>query len=210
MQHHPARAARIEPLLERLAGLDVQVVTDPDPDGRPSPWRCYLECLRQMPAEASHLCVIQDDAIPAIGFAVALERVVAAKPDKALCLWVGGSPQDLCVAMLQASKAGVRFVDFHPYSWVPAVCVVWPAVMVRQILMWAKKEGLDDPANRSDDALLARFCQKHRVWPVATVPSLVQHPDIELSLIGRRAWAGKQPSRVACIAPPLDLSAIEW
>lgn len=210
VQHHPSRAALIPGLLERLTGLPTEVVTDPDPDGVPSPWRCYLECLRRVPEKTTHLLVLQDDAVPCDGFAVGLTNAVTARPATPLCAWVGGAPLDLCVALLKASKTGQRFVDFAPYSWIPAVATVWPVGLVRQLVAWAAAEGFDKPKHRSDDALLSKFCQRARVWPAATCPSLVEHPDRELSIIGRRAWAGRQSSRVACVAPPADASLIEW
>jgi hypothetical protein len=51
IQHDPSRAHLLSALLEQLAPLPVDVVTDPDPNGQPpSPWRTYRACLEAFPA----------------------------------------------------------------------------------------------------------------------------------------------------------------
>lgn len=210
IQHHPSRADLIPALLERLAGLTVEVVADPEPDATPSPWRTYRACLEQTPAWATHRVILQDDVVPAPGFASALTAAVTARPDKPVALWLGGSPMDACVAMKQASKAGRRWIDLSPYSWFPCVAAVWPAAVARDVLAWAAANKIEGDRHRADDGILARYFRARRLWPLATVPSLVSHPDVVESVIGRRAWRGRQPSRVECLTVPDDVASLTW
>ena len=82
-------------LLEQLAPLPVEVVTDPEPDGVLSSWRTYRLALETFPDEATHVLVLQDDATPCRDFAKALPSVIAAAQDFSgedalLALWAPG------------------------------------------------------------------------------------------------------------------------
>lgn len=199
IQHHPSRADLLPELLARLEPLQVEVVTDPDPDGQPNPWRCYQECLRRTPDWCTHRLIVQDDTQPAEHFAEAALAALEARPDKPIAFFVGGLPGDACAAIRQASKAGQRWANLSPWSWFPAVASCWPALTVSRLLAWAAEARVSPYLTRADDAVLAKFLQQERIWPLATVPSLVEHPDVVASTIGRRARAGNDRGRVACL-----------
>lgn len=187
------------------------MVEDPDPDGQPNPWRTYHECLRRTPAWATHRVVLQDDAEPCPHFAATLRPLVRARPDKPIALFVGGLPGDACVAIRQAAQRGEHWTQLSPYSWFPAVAAVWPADLAFRLVAWAGDANVSHHLTRADDAVLAKFLQAERIWPWACVPSLVEHRDVVPSLIGRKAWAGADPGRVACL--PIgehDGRTIEW
>lgn len=95
----------------------------------------------------------------------------------------------------------------------PAVAILWPVALIGPMLGWVDENpgkcGRQPP--RADDAVLGAW-KRHTQTPVmATVPSLVEHPDREPSLIGRKAAAGRNRGRVAGIyigdADPLE---IDW
>lgn len=211
IQHHPSRAELLPPLWSALRGLDVEVVADPDPAGTPNPWRCYRECLARTPAWATHRLVIQDDAEPCVGFAEAARAAVLARPAAPIAFFVGGAPGDACMAIRQAAAAGRSWIDLSPWQWFPAVAAVWPSEIVARLLEWSADPQVEQTLTRADDAVLAKFLQVEKIWPLATVPSLVEHPDIVPSVIGRRAWAGKDTNRVACVpAGSKDVTMIRW
>lgn len=211
VQHHPSRAHLLPELLGRLAPLEVEVVTDPEPDGQPNPWRCYHECLRRTPDWCTHRLVLQDDADVCDHFAESILAALEARGAVPVALFVGGLPGDACAAARQASKAGERWVRLSPWSWFPAVASVWPAATVARLLAWADEARVSPYLTRADDAVLARFLQHERIWPLATVPSLVEHPDVVPSTIGRKARAGSDPGRVACIPiGATDARTISW
>lgn len=210
VQHHPKRASLLPALLERLPA-DTVVVTDPDPDGRlPNPWRTYRECLRLMPEAATHLVIVQDDVVPHPDFAAVLPRVVAAKPDRIICLYCGGIPVTGARAILLAQQERRPWAELKLSELVPVVATVWPAQYVHEFLTWADRKY---PAltKRSDDGLATEWCRMRGVRPFVTVPSLVDHPDVEASLIGKVAKSGKDHMRVAVASPEgRDILSVDW
>lgn len=211
VQHHPSRTHLLPALLAALEPLDIDVITDPDPDGRPSPWRCYRECLERLPGWATHHLIVQDDAVPCAGFAQAAVAAITARPDRPIAFFVGGTPRDLAIACLKAGKVGERWCDLSPFSAAfPCVAASWPTGLIPQILAWADANRLKPEKDISDDGILARFLQAKRIYPWATVPSLVEHPNVEVSIIGRNARGARDPGRVACMAPPENASLIQW
>jgi hypothetical protein len=193
VQHHPARAHLIDRLVERLGGAEV--VTDPDPDGVRSPYRTYVEALRRTPPGATHRLIVQDDAEPADGFRPRMLDAVATHPDRLVALFVPGSPPHRA-AVLRAQKAGQSWVTLPP-TWVPTVALCWPVEMVALFLAWADTKYPDGTKRMGDDGPVGKWAQTIRTRAVAPIPSLVQHPDVEPSLIGRRAAGGANRARVA-------------
>lgn len=194
VQHHPDRAHLIPRLVERLGG-QADVVEDPDPDNG-SPLRTYLECLRRTPEWATHRLVVQDDTHPGDGFPEKLLKAITDKPDGLICFFAPGIAPHRA-KMIRATMAG------HPYAplramWIPTVATCWPVGLARDFTVWADEKFPDDGTRKGDDGPVGKWANERRnveVW--ATVPSIVEHPDIEPSLIGRKAGAGHNRGRVA-------------
>lgn len=178
--------------------------------GNPDPWRCYRECLKRTPAWATHRLIIQDDAVPGLGFASAAVAALTARPGRPVAFWHGGFPADGCKAIRDAARGCRRWVDLSPWSQAfPCVASAWPAAIAARLLEWSDASRAS--VSRADDAVTQRFLQAERLWPYATVPSLVEHPDVVVSVIGRKAWAGRDKARVACVPPDdRDLSELVW
>lgn len=198
VQHHPLRAHLIQPLLERVGGFDL--VTDPDPDGIRNPMRTYRVCLRRTPEHATHRLVLQDDAWPCRDFHARAEAALAEHPDSLVCFFIPGAAGGGRNRVLRAALARERWAQIGAGGWVPVIAVGWPAALIEPFLEFS--EFPRNVANRSDDELLTRFVKANRLEVWATVPSLVEHPDIEESLIGRQNGAGKIRSRVAEMLEP--------
>ena len=66
---------------------------------------------------------------------------------------------------------------------------------------------------RSDDAVVGAFVRLTRHEAYATVPSLFEHPDDQVSVAGhqKHAW-GKDPTRTAImwIGPDADPLELSW
>jgi hypothetical protein len=200
IQHHPARAALLSPLVERL-GPDVplEVVEDPDPDGRPSnPWRCYRECLiSPSGSDITHLLVIQDDAVPCRNLVAACERIRVPGP---VCLFLAGAPVRLAREASRALSQGRSLIPLYlsAADWLPVVAVLWPVEVAESLLEWAGSNRLPgDPNPRSDDAVCGRWARQTGAEVFATVPSLVEHEDLVPSLIGKKARQGRSKWRTA-------------
>lgn len=205
VQHHPSRAHLLPALLERLPSGAV-VVTDPEPDGIPNPWRCYRACLQAIQDEATHVLIVQDDALPHPDFPLVVTRCVEARPDRIVCFFVTSHAVQGARRMLQSQSP---WVEMLPTEYLPVVATSWPVEQARAFYAWTEKMIV--PTKRSDDGIAGRWIRHHSVRPIATVPCLVQHPDMEPSLIGKRAMAGKNPIRVAIIDPAdRDILSIDW
>lgn len=184
-----------------MAGLPPAVEVVEDCGGPPSnPWRGYQLCLRDLPSSATHVVVIQDDAIVCRNFAPAVELIVNAVPDDPICLFLGGLPRATGKAALRIlrNKATATFVPLNFRDFMPVVAVIWPKPKAEHMLEWSKDAKLPGMPNpRSDDAVCGAWQRfnKQRVW--CAMPSLVQHPDDVDSHVRREPGRGRDTGRVA-------------
>ncbi len=209
VQHHPSRADLIGPLLERL-GEPVDVVADPDPHGSPNPWRTYRHARETTPGHATHRLVVQDDAEPCENFLAAARLAAAARPHRLLVFFVGGAPVTYARRVWDACQLEKTWAVLPNGTWCPAVCVLWPVPMIRPFLDYA---GELVPARFvADDEIIGRYLAHSGQSALASVPSLVEHPDVVASTIGKRAHAGADKNRVAaCMIPDnCDATQLDW
>jgi hypothetical protein len=194
VQHHPSRAHLLPALLERIDGR-VQVVSDPDPESRyRAPLRTYIECLRQWDDDATHRLIVQDDAWPCEGFLFLAEEAVAERPEVLVALFVPGLPSRR-KQLAHALKKGERWVRL-PEGWTPTVALAWPRAHARAYCAFLL-DRYDVARHRGDDGPVGAYRREAKLECWAVVPSLVEHPDVEVSLFGRKAAAGANRARVA-------------
>lgn len=205
VQHHPSRTDLLPRLLPHLRDPILVV----DPGGRlSSAWRCYRLCLRADIGDASHLLVIQDDAIPCEGFAEAAEAAVAARPETAVAFFLGGQPRTTAHQATIAMRRREPWAAWSPRDWWPTVASCYPAAMARSLAAWVDARK---PDARGDDAPCGDFFRAHpHLEALVTVPSLVQHPDDAPSLIGRKHMSGKNPGRTAKWLAQGDARTLTW
>lgn len=185
--------------LSRLAGLltdEFQVVVD-DKVGDPNPWRCYRRCLEDLPADATHVVVLQDDSVPCADFHDRVEEAIREKPDDVLSLFVGGLPGRTRVDFLRALKREDRWAPIYFREIHHVVALVWPASLAAEFLEWFAKGTMPSAATqRADDAVVGYWARTTRRVFWATVPCLVEHPDDMPSTIGR-PWGKNDRGRRA-------------
>lgn len=198
VQHHPSRADLIPALLARLRGLDVEVVSDPEPDSYRNAWRCYRECLMTTPDDATHRVILQDDTTPCRDFKRALEEAILARPDRVLVLFHGGRPEENMMGLKLAWDRGHAWARLVSRRYVPVVAVVWPARLVCPLVCWV--DEMQFPRGlTADDEIVMRALIAFDEWPLACVPSIVEHEDVVPKVHaetivqrgqdpGRRAW----------------------
>lgn len=210
IQAHPKRAALATELANSIHPCDV--VYDPEPLASPNAWRCYRRALELTPAGATHRVVIQDDAIVCRHFTQVIPRVVAARPDKMVALFVAGMPHQSRMRVYWACDREEPFADLSWDQWVPAVAVVWPVAVIAPVLEFVDAQRW--PASfTADDEIIGRATRSLGIEVLATVPSLVEHPDDVDSLAGNWApMSGRNPDRVAAcfIHPDTDPLEIDW
>lgn len=206
VQHHPDRSEILPRLLERLE--DPIVVTDPG--GKlSSAWRSYRLALRAPVDEGTtHLLVIQDDAIPCEFFTEAALAAIAAKPRAAVAFFLGGQPRTTAHAATLAMKKREPWATWAKRDWWPTVASSYPLAIARELAHWVDARK---PESRGDDAPAGDFLRsKPLLEAVVTVPSLVEHPDDVVSLIGRKHMAGRNPGRCAKWLVKGDPREIVW
>lgn len=204
VQHHPSRAPLLDRLLAGLAPHPVEVITDPEPDGQPSAWRSYRACLTR-PHDADQLVIVQDDVALAAGFAEQLPAIAAAHPDQLTLLFVSGAPSGWQRQVALAARQGRRWTtcpaDRQP-SWTPAVANVWPAALAAEFVSWADAWIAARGKHQvGDDPVIGAWVRATGQQPVACVPSVVQHPDDQPSVVNPRVRgaAGRNRQRIACV-----------
>lgn len=200
VQHHPARVGLLDRLVPLLAGLDVEVVSDPDPDGFPSPWRTYRECLSR-PWDGTHMLIVQDDCLPCDGFADRAIAAVGERRDDVVAMFVQGGKYRK--QMLRAASLGQRWAWLMPTTYVPVVATCWPREHADRVPGWVDEWA---EKNRwlntySDDGAAHAYCKAHGLLVWATVPSLVEHPDDVPSLIGTKRHKDPASHRTAIVPP---------
>ena len=207
VQHDPRRSDLLPILLAALPA-DARVVVDPGAtDARRSPWRCYRACLETLEPDASHLLVVQDDAIVCRDFHAVLDLVVAAQPDDPVALFVPGVGAN-ARRVLAACQAEQRWCELDPLTWVPAVAIVWPRHHIASLLDFY--DGRNYPVTRTaDDGIIGDWAKDTGTRVVACVPSLVDHPDTVRSLVGTAHFGGLNPARVACCWIGEEMSPLE-
>lgn len=210
IQAHPARTNMAETLAAEIPGCEI--VYDPEPDSFRNPWRTYRRALELTPPGVTHRVIIQDDALLCRNFAKVMPRVVAAQPDRMIALFVAGLPHQSKMRLFWACERDQPFAVLSWDQWVPTVAVVWPVAAIVPALEFV--DAQDWPRGfTADDEIVGRVARSLLVEVVATVPSLVQHPDDVDSLGGPwRAMHGRNEARVAaCFIheddDPLD---IDW
>jgi hypothetical protein len=136
-------------------------------------------CLRRfLKTGASHGCILQDDVLVCRNFVTAVERICDVHPDIPVCLFVSGTRGHTLKHYSQALRAGKRYSQIWFQDFVPVVAVLWPRIKAEEFLEWAstaKLPGMPNP--RSDDAVVGSWMRFTKQRVLATVPSLVEHPD---------------------------------
>lgn len=206
IQHHPSRAYLLPPLLESLEGLDVEVVTDPQPDGPVDAWRSYRLCLERTPPD-SHRVILQDDVRVCDDFPAVIEHVVAAQHEALIVLCVCGLALLSSRDVRNAHWRGGSWARLIHRQWVPVLATVWPPNVPGRALEWVDQQGWPRMF-RADDEVAGRVADGLGLDVLATVPSIVQHDDLVDSLC-RESHRGKNPARTAALFYE-DVSGIDW
>lgn len=174
IQHHPSRVELAERLTEQVAAFDdVEVIEDPEPTAHRNAWRSHRACLEAVPASATHLLVLQDDAVPTEGFYEALSRAITERPESVLLPFIPGFAY-LRKQMRETRATSESFMRFNPRSFVPVVAIVYPAPVAQDLLAWAEQRG---HRRGADDGIVAFYCKARRIFPAAMVPCICDHDE---------------------------------
>lgn len=141
-------------------------------------------------------------------FGPTLARIAKANMATPVVLFLGALPMRTAAKARQALKRRESYVDLVWHDFCPVVGMLWPREKAKEFLDWVVEQKL--PNARSDDAVTGYWVDKTRQRVRVTLPSLVQHPDLESLIHPKRAKAGLDKGRVAlqfCEGDPL---LIDW
>lgn len=179
-------------LLERAPSS--YVVRDYDRKGAwPVAKRCWEQGLHD---EATHICVLNDDALPCLHFEDVLANAISAVPNDILSLYTNHNKAK------QVHAAG-----HHWYSTVDGLvgvgCVL-PRYIAQRFLEWEATCLNGKPITDDGKINLFAMCEGLRIF--TTVPSLVDHQLPGSSLVGNEQDEHRRP----VVPPESDMRSIEW
>ncbi|WP_153262594.1 NAD-dependent epimerase/dehydratase family protein [Nonomuraea phyllanthi] len=156
----------------RLAGDLFDVVTDPDPGGRPSAFRTSLLAWSSIPDESTHHILLHDDMVLSSTFFERAERAARAMPEAALALFAFWNSRN-GAAVRQGALAGARWVA-GAGEYTPVAALLLPKQVAEGYVEWARGRGDTWP----DDVLMGRYLRQAGVPVYVAVPSLAEHEDL--------------------------------
>ncbi|MFI7706141.1 hypothetical protein [Nonomuraea sp. NPDC049480] len=167
MAHPKRREAAIS-----LAGGVLDVVTDPDPGGRPSAFRTSLLAWSSIPEGATHHVLLHDDMVLSDTFFERAATAAQAMPDAALALFAFWNSRNGAAVRLGA-LAGARWVR-GAGEYTPVAALLLPRRVAEGYVEWARDRGDTWP----DDVLMGRYLRQAGVPVYVAVPSLAEHEDL--------------------------------
>ena len=158
--------------------------------------RNYLRCLENIPNGASHVCVIQDDALPTRNFGLKLNEAIKERPTDVLSLFVGALSNRTRKEFYSAMKSGSKWCPIYFRDIHHVVGLVWPRDLAAHFLEWYPKTRIPGPIPpKSDDAVVGFWARKNKKMVWATVPCLLEHPDDYPSTIRSHSRFGDKTRR---------------
>ncbi len=188
----------------------MEVVTDPEGDGFPPTWRpyrTYRECLAR-PTEAAWVLVLQDDVTLCPGFPDALTSCLSAAGEHPVSLFTSNQALQTRKDYWARMRAGEAWCPLNQREWVNVVALAWPTSLIPKFLAWADGKGFGVTRGRADDAIVGEWARMTRTQVLATVPSLVEHPDWEPS-VAQPNRRGKGP-RTALLFASEGAAHVDW
>lgn len=194
IQHHPSRAHLLGALRARLG--DCEVVRDPDPEGPRSALRTYRLALARTPRDAEHRIIVQDDAWPVSEFRALAVAAIRERPEHLIAFFVPGLGQHRH-AMKAAADRGEQWARLPRADFAPTVALCWPRELALDFVDWSE-EKFPGP-QMGDDGPVGAYARARKLEVWATVPSLVEHPNTEPSLLGKPSKGSANRGRVAAL-----------
>ena len=200
IQHVESREALVPRLWEQLGqGWLSKTVVTGDEAAR-NPWATYQECLRvAAEPDATHLLIVQDDALLVPRFFERLAWHVALRPIEVLCCYTPNQPTYMARAIHAAHGMGRPFAQLPNGMFCPLVCTLWPVDDAADVLWWEETEA-HSRQRRCDDAQVARWLRRRRRFALGITPSLADHDEVTPSTLG----LGRYRRHAAIMAP------VEW
>ncbi|MFE4960869.1 NAD-dependent epimerase/dehydratase family protein [Streptomyces sp. NPDC056653] len=187
---HPRRLEEARLLAAADPHRRIDVVVDPEPEGRPTALRVAPLSWECVAPDATHHLVLQDDVELADGFFDYVEQVAAAAGDEAVAFYAGWETRNGGVARL-AALTGAPWA-YALQEHVPCYALLLPADVARG---YASFQAQDEPG-WPYDVVVQRYLNARGIPVRFCTPSLVQHMDMP-SLAGNAYHGFRQATLFA-------------
>jgi hypothetical protein len=204
IQHVPPRA-HLLPRLTAALGDGWHSLTVTEDTGDENPWTTYRACLESacpsaqrasthppthacelsvIPLSATHVLVVQDDALPVPRFGELAREAIRRQPADVVCFYTPEHPAYMGRAIIAAASPGGGFARLENGMFCPLVCTAWPVADAQDILGWWEAEPDGTRHRRCDDAQVARWLRRRKRWALGTAPCLADHDEETPSTLG--------------------------
>ena len=184
---------------------------DPAPDSpRRSAWRTYRRCLETLvELDVGAGVILQDDTVACAGFERAARAAFAARPGRLISFFHSTSPLGNMRHMEHAYRTCDPFFEWVSGTWVSTVALGWPVELAREFLEWSDSVQIR-PERITDDPVVGRWARETKRGALATAPSLVEHPDDVVTVVGSARGTGdrRDDRMAACWIG--DVPVDEW
>lgn len=188
-----AHTSRLEQAQRLCDELGARIFLDDGTLGEPGNTRAALAWAAT--TDASHVIVLQDDALPVLGFLELAEAAIRERPEQIISYYLGtGRPiqSDVARWVNTADQRGDTWIDTHRLYWGVAWSI--PTDHLPTLNTWLAARP-DTPT----DTEVGHWSKAVGIGCTHTWPCLVDHADtdslIHVRNVQRKAW------RLATVAP---------
>lgn len=168
---HPERIRYAKDVCDSCPRLGFEIVSDPDPSGRPSACRTAALAWRAADRAATHHLVVQDDILLCEDFADEIVACVQAMPVAALAFFAHWGSR-LGSATRLAALSGLSWTKIVG-NYMPTVAMILPAGAAQDLA-----ESLGKSDNKHDDEVAREYLSAAGLDAYLSVPNLVEHLEL--------------------------------
>ena len=139
--------------------------------------------------------IVQDDTIACRGFARAARAAWLSRPGRLITFFSRNTPPAIVQRRNVALRACDPFCEFPRGFWVLTVALLWPKELAQEFLEWPAVQAR---TMRTDDPIVGEWAAATERGALASVPSLVEHPDDQPSYIKSNNGNGRGVRTAAC------------
>jgi hypothetical protein len=172
--NHPARQREAQTLFLRLNEESPGHVYCCPPE-LPSVWAAAKWCWKSIPAEATHLLVLQEDILPCRDFIAGMKAAVAIKPDSIISPYCSHNEARIA----RVGQAGGSWLPLTGSTWGQGILM--PRALIRQFLEF--EYAVFDDSFPHDDTRVSIFSAVTGNPNWVIIPNLIQHTHPKASIL---------------------------
>lgn len=164
---YPARAEKADKLRKELGLPETSVFTDDRQNGG-NPFYMWKKMTENIPAEATHICLLDDDVEASSGFKTIVEQMVQAHPGCAFSLFTTDLNSSYFDGFLEKTET-----PYLTCSKLFGCAVVIPVSILEECFSWI--DANYDPETVHDGHAAQEYLESNGVQILTTYPGSIQH-----------------------------------